>query len=37
MRVLKTGPISKQGKRWFEVSQEDVMELLDSQCYDVKS
>jgi len=37
MRVSKVGPISKPGRRWFEVSQEDVMELLDCQGYEIKS
>lgn len=36
-RVSKLGPISKLKKRWFEISQEDVMELLDCQGYDIKS
>ena len=37
MRVSKSRLISKSGRRWFEVSQEDVMELLDCQGYDIKS
>lgn len=37
MRVSKVGPISKLRKRWFEISQEDVMELLDCQGYEIKS
>ena len=37
MRVSKVGLISKPGRRWFEVSQEDVMELLDCQGYEIKN
>ena len=37
MKVLKTEPILEQGKRWFEVSQEDIMELLDCQGYDIEN
>lgn len=34
MRVTKGKLIPKPGRRWFEISQEDVMELLDCQCYE---
>ncbi len=37
MRVSKGKLISKSGRRWFEVSQEDVMELLDYQGYEIRS
>ena len=37
MRVSRAKLISKPGRRWFEVSQEDVMELLDCQGYEIKS
>ena len=37
MRVSKARLIPKPGRRWFEVSQEDVMELLDCQGYEIKS
>ena len=37
MRVSKTKFILKPGRRWFEVSQEDVMELLDCQGYDIRN
>ena len=37
MRVSKSSLISKPGRRWFEISQEEVMELLDCQGYDIKS
>jgi hypothetical protein len=36
MRVSKAEPIPKLGVRWFEISQEDVMELLDCQGYEIK-
>lgn len=37
MRVSKTKFILKPGRRWFEVSQEDVMELLDCQGYEIRN
>ena len=37
MRVSKAGLIPKPGRRWFEISQEDVMELLDDQGYDIRN
>ena len=37
MRVSKASLLSKPGRRWFEISQEDVMELLDCQGYEIKS
>jgi hypothetical protein len=37
MRVLKAKLISKPRRRWFDVSQEDVMELLDEQGYEIRS
>lgn len=37
MRVTKGKLIPKPGRRWFEISQEDVMELLDCQGYEIKS
>ena len=37
MRVSKDGLTPKSGRRWYEISQEKVMELLDEQGYEIRS
>ena len=35
--VSKDGLTPKSGRRWYEISQEKVMELLDEQGYEIRS